>query len=150
MCIDLIFTSQPNLVMVYVVYSSLHRNCHHQIVFAKINLKIHYPPPGKREIWHYEKANADLIRRSIDQFPWDIRFAHIDVNQKVYLFNQTIKNILCNFIPHETVTCDDRDPPWITSKIKRLIRKRILQRSVLFKITKIFSYFEDFKIYRSS
>ena len=45
------------------------------------------------------------------RFPWDIRFAHIDVNQKVYLFNQTIKNILCNFIPHETVTCDDRDPP---------------------------------------
>ena len=82
-----------------------------------------YPPPYEREIWHYEKANADLIRRSIDQFPWDIRFAHIDVNQKVYLFNQTIKNILCNFIPHETVPCDDRDPPWITSKIKGLIQK---------------------------
>ena len=131
-------------------HSSLHPNCHHQIVFAKINLKIYYPPPYEREIWHYEKANADHIHRSIDQFPWDIRFAHIDVNQKVHLFNQTIKSILCNFIPHETVTCDDRDPPWITSKIKRLIRKRILQRSVLFKITKIFSYFEDFKIYRSS
>ena len=93
------------------VHSSLHPNCHHQTVFAKINLKICYPPPYEREIWHYEKANADLIHRSIDQFPWDIRFAHIDVNQKVYLFNQTIKNILCNFIPHETVTCDDRDPP---------------------------------------
>ena len=90
----------------------LHPNCHHQIVFAKINLKIYYPPPYERDIWHYEKANADLIRRSIvDQFPWDIRFAHIDVNQKVYLFNQTIKSILYNFIPHETVTCDDRDPP---------------------------------------
>ena len=62
--------------------------------------------------------NADLIRRSIDQFTWDIRFDHIDVNQKVHLFNQTIKNILRSFIPHETVTCDDRDPPWINSKIK--------------------------------
>ena len=136
--------------MEFGAHSSLHPNCHHQIVFAKINLKIYYPPPYEREIWHYEKANADLIRRSIDQFSWDIRLAHIDVNQKVYLFNQTIKNILHNFIPHETVTCDDRDPPWITSKIKRLIRKRILPRSVLFKITKIFSYFEDFKIYGSS
>ena len=111
-CIDLIFTSQPNLVMESGVHSSLHPNCHHQIVFAKINLKIYYPPPYERDICHYEKANADLIRRSIvDQFPWDIRFAHIDVNQKVYLFNQTIKNILCNFIPHESVTCDDSDPP---------------------------------------
>ena len=64
-CIDLIFTSQPNLVMESGVHSSLHPSCHHQIVLAKINLKFCYPPPYKREIWHYEKANADLIRRSI-------------------------------------------------------------------------------------
>ena len=77
MCIDLIFTSQSNLVMESGVHSSLHPNCHCQVVFAKINLKIII---HEREIWHYEKANADLIRRSIDQFTWDIRFAHIDVN----------------------------------------------------------------------
>ena len=70
-CIDLIFTSQPDLVMESGFHSSLHPNCHHQVVFAKINLKICYPPPYEREIWHYEKANADLICRSIDQFPWD-------------------------------------------------------------------------------
>ena len=69
-------------------------------------------------------GNTDLICRSIDQFPLDIRLAHIDVNQKVRLFNQTIKIILCNLIPHQTVTCDDRDPPWITSKIKGLIQKK--------------------------
>ena len=116
-CIDPIFTSQPNLVMECGVHSSLHPNCHHQIVFAKINLKIRYPPPYGREIWHYEKANADLIRRSIDQFSWDNRFSNMDVNRKVHLFNQTIKSILCNFIPHETVTYDDRDLVENTSKL---------------------------------
>ena len=85
-CIDLIFTSQPKLVMESGVHSSLPPNCHHQIVFAKINLKICYPPPYERETWHYEKANADLICRSIDQFPWDNRFSNLDVNQKVHLF----------------------------------------------------------------
>ena len=132
------------------VHSSLHPNCHHQIAFAEINLKIYYPTHYEREIWHYEKANAGLVRRSIDQFPWDIRFAHIDVNLKVYFLNQTIKNILCNFMPHETVTCDDRDPQWITSKIKGLIQKKNFAKKCYFKITKIFSYFEDFKTYRSS
>ena len=34
-CIDLIFTSQPNLVMESGIYSSLHSNHHHQIVFAQ-------------------------------------------------------------------------------------------------------------------
>ena len=132
------------------VHSSLHPNCHHQIVFAKVNQKIYYSTHYERESWHYEKANAGLVRRSIDQFPWDIRFAHIDVNLTVYLFNQTIKNILCNFIPHETVTCDDQDPQWITSKIKGLIQKKNFAKKCYFKITKIFSYFEDFKTHRSS
>ena len=38
-CIDLIFTSQPNLVMNSDVHSSLHLNCHHQIIHAKFNFK---------------------------------------------------------------------------------------------------------------
>ena len=33
----------------------------------------------------------------------------------VHLFNRTIKNILHNFISHEIITCDDRDPPWINT-----------------------------------
>ena len=35
-CIDLIFTSQPNLVMESGIHSSSHSNCHHQIVFANL------------------------------------------------------------------------------------------------------------------
>ena len=127
------------------VHSSLHPNCHHQTVFAKINLKIYYPPPYEGEIWHYEKANADLIRRSIDQFSWDIRFPHIDVNQKVHLFNQTIKNILCNFIPHETVTCDDRDPQWITSKMKGLIQKNNFAKKCYFQNNEDVQLFRRFQ-----
>ena len=42
----------------------------------------------------------------------------------VHLFNRTIKNILRNLIPHETITCDDRDPPWINSSIRRLIQDK--------------------------
>ena len=44
-CIDLIFTSQPNLVTDSGIHSSLHPNCHHQRVFAKLNLRTVYPPP---------------------------------------------------------------------------------------------------------
>ena len=41
-CINLIFSSQPNLVMSSGIHSSLHQNCCHQI-FAKFNIKVHYP-----------------------------------------------------------------------------------------------------------
>ena len=65
---DLIFTSQPNLVMEFGIYSSLHSNCHPHIVFTKFNLSISYPPSYERTVWYYERANAELIRRAIDQF----------------------------------------------------------------------------------
>ena len=37
------------------------------------------------------------------------------------MFNKTIKNIMSNHIPHETIICDDRDPPWINKDLKQLI-----------------------------
>ena len=39
-CIDLILTSQPNIVIESRIHSTLHSSCHHQTVFAKFNLKI--------------------------------------------------------------------------------------------------------------
>ena len=73
---------------------------------------------------HYNKANSDLIRRSINEFSWENRFSNTDANQKVNLFNEIIKNILSNFIPHKTIFCDDRDLPWINSKIKNLVAEK--------------------------
>ena len=93
-------------------------------MFAKFNLKSFYPPPYEREIWHYNKANTDLIRTSIIEFSWENKFSNTDANEKVYLFNEIIKNILSNFIPHKTIFCDDRDPSWINSKIKNLISEK--------------------------
>ena len=111
-CIDLTFTSQPNLVKESGVHSFLHQNCHHQIIYAKINLKVFYPHPYEREIRHYQRAkNVDLIQRAIEQLSWEKSFRNLNINEMVFLFNKIIKNIFLNFIPQETVTCDDRDPP---------------------------------------
>ena len=53
-----------------------------------------------------------------------MRFTNIDVNEKVNLFNKTIKNVIRNYIPHETITCGDGDPPWINKDIKKLIHDK--------------------------
>ena len=117
-CIDLLFMSQPNIVMESgVVYSSLHQNCHHQIIYAKINWKVSY-----YEIWH-QRANVDKIKRPIEQFSWDKSFRNLNINEIVSSFNGTIKNILSNYILHET-TCDDKDPLWFNGNIKQLIREK--------------------------
>ena len=73
--------SQPNLVMVSGVHSSLHPNCHHQIIHAKFNLKIFYPPPYQRVVWNYQDAKNDLIQWSISQFNWERAFFNKGVNK---------------------------------------------------------------------
>ena len=100
------------------LHSSSYPNCHHQITYAKFNLKIHYIPPYEQEIWHYEKANVDHIKGSIHEFSWERWFANTSVNDKVNIFNKIIKNIISNYFPHEKITCDDRDPPWTNKDMK--------------------------------
>ena len=64
------------------------------------------------------------MERTINGFPWERSFANLDINDKVYLFDETIKNMLSNFIPHKTITFDDGDPSWINSCFNHLINEK--------------------------
>ena len=115
-CTDLIFTSQ----------SSLHSNCHQQIVFAKFDLSIFYHPPCERIVWYYERANTELIRRAIDNINWLRVLSNINVDEKVYFFTKMLLHIIQNFIPHEAIICDVGDLPWINKEIKKLMVAKYL------------------------
>ena len=64
-CIDLIFIDQPHLVTDCGIPASLHPNCHHKITYCKLNLKINYPPPCKRLVRDYKKANIVCIKEAL-------------------------------------------------------------------------------------
>ena len=58
-------------------------------------------------------------------FDWDRAFVNTNVNEKVFILNKTILNILSNFFPHETLTIDDnKDSLWFTKKIKKIIQEK--------------------------
>ena len=42
----------------------------------------------------------------------------------VNIFNETICNVLNNYIPHETIICDDKEPSWINSEVKKAIQEK--------------------------
>ena len=46
------------------------------------------------------------------------------INEMDPLFYKTAKNILSNYILHETITCDDKDPTWFSKNIEQLIREK--------------------------
>ena len=115
-----VFTSKLNIVVESGVHPSLRPNCHHQIIFAKLNLKIYYPPPYLRDVSHYKEANVDLIKRAFNNFNWEKVFSDTNINEKVSLFHRTILNVLNNYIPHETIICDEGgDPHGLTLELNR-------------------------------
>ena len=121
-CIDLMFTNQPNLVINSGVHPSLHQNCHHQKIFAQINLEVYYPPLYKRLLWDYSKANIDATNLVINSFDWENAFNGKDINSQVKLFNETLVNIFSNFIPNKIKTFRDSDPPYMNDDIKSKIK----------------------------
>ena len=123
-CIDLLFTTQSNMVVNSGVFPSIHQSCQHQIVFAKVNLKIFYPPPYTRRIWVYSNANHEAINNAIDGFDWEKAFSNVNVHTQVKLLNETLSNKFMNFVPNKLITVDNRDPPWMTEKIKKLLKDK--------------------------
>ena len=77
-------------------------------------------------------------------------FPDLDINDKFYLFNTTIKNILSNFIPNETITFDDRGPPWINSQVKHLINEKMRCTKIISKTIKVINLLKRFSPFRVS
>ena len=114
------------------VHPSLHPNCYHQIVHTKFNLKIHFSP--------------EFIIRVVHEFNWQRAFSNLNINGSVFFFNKTILKVISNFISHEPVICDERDPPWINARIKNLINDKNIHYKKYLRRDKYTKVIEEFKL----
>ena len=74
-------------------------------------------------MWHYQDANADLIKEAVNRVDWDTLLALNDVDSQVFKFRDVILNIMSNYIPHKKIVCDDKDPPWVNKRVKVLLNE---------------------------
>ena len=86
-CIDLIFTNHPNMFMNSGDFPLPYGNCHHQLVFAEIDLNIFYPPPYTWLKRDFVKTNYETINNAIANFEWKKTFSNINIHIQVRLFN---------------------------------------------------------------
>ena len=123
-CIDLIFTNQENLSVNSGVHTSLHPNCHHQIIHSSFNLNIYYPPPYQRLIWDYKKADSIKIRKALDSVNWERLFGQVDINEQVIKFNEVVLNVFRNYVSNKYITIDDKDPVLMNDFVKFKIKSK--------------------------
>ena len=50
-CIDLIFSSDLNITRICGIEKTIHKKCHHDIIYGTLNFNVPLPPPYYREIW---------------------------------------------------------------------------------------------------
>ena len=123
--IDLVITDQPNIINVCSVLPSLDSRCHHQINNVELNIFNPPPPSFSRRIWHYGRANPDLINQAINEIDWTAKLEDLDnsPNLQVAFFNETLMNIFSNFIPNEYKKINKRQPPWFSNNVNNIHRR---------------------------
>ena len=125
--IDLLITNNPHII----IYSGV---CE---PFLDVNIRYHRPIVAllhsekrtnlnlKRKIWLYDQGDYPKLRDKISSMPWDLIFENqIGIDNIV----QTVTNILLEMaaktIPNRIITVRNGDLPWITTELRKLMRKR--------------------------
>ena len=81
-------------------------------------------------MWDLKRPNISSIKKAIKMADWQFMFLNKNTCEQAAIFNNILMNIFSNYIPNKYVTIDNRDPPWMTEKIKNKINlKRSLSKS---------------------
>ena len=65
-----------------------------------------------------------MVNHTVEIFNWEKLLENKNVNDQLYLFNETMLNIFHNFIPNKNIICNDKDPSCYNNQIKTLIEKK--------------------------
>lgn len=128
--LDLVITSNSTIVIDSGVLPPF-SNIDHYPVYA--SLDISKPPQVKqsRDLWDFTRLNINKLVDSIQSVDWSSIISH-DIEIATSEFTEAIMNAAREAIPIRTVTVKQNDKPWVTSELKKHIRKR----DRLFKIAK--------------
>ena len=123
-CVHLTITNQPNLFVDYGIHSSLDNFCHHQIIHSKVNVSVPSPPPYRKQVWDYSKADEEEIWNTLLNIDWSFKFLDLTVDEMTSVFTASVMDIMLRYIPNKMIKCHDKDPPWITPEIKTAIKRK--------------------------
>ncbi len=95
----------------------------HHGTFVELDFQIHSWKVFSREIWNYDEGSYTAIKRALNNTNWDILTSN-NVEESTANITDHILHKCKEFIPHRTILVRQSDPAWITTDIKRMIRKR--------------------------
>ena len=110
-CIDLIITDEPNMFVESGVHPSLDEHCQHQVIHGKLNMSVPNPPPYKRTVWDYQKADIPQIRGCLQGVNLELNFSNQGSEEMTKTFTKKIYEIISKCIPNCVIKCSDKIHP---------------------------------------
>ncbi|MCG8077918.1 MAG: reverse transcriptase family protein, partial [Candidatus Thiodiazotropha taylori] len=124
-CIDLMLTSHQQSVLISGVGEPFLQQDirYHCPVFCVFDFNRVISKSFTRHIWLYDKGNYNDLREEITNTNWQ----HIK-NQDLDIYTSNVTNHIINtakkHIPNKNIIIRHSDPEWLTSNIKKMMRKR--------------------------
>ena len=122
-CLDLIFTNNPITVRNPNVYPQIN-NCDHCPISVGIFLDNTKYNSYKRMVWDFKRGDFDKLRNILYNCRWDSVFTKTCINDKALEFMYIFEKVSEACVPHYETTIRPNNKPYITTEIKKLIRRR--------------------------
>ncbi|MES9994358.1 MAG: reverse transcriptase family protein [Candidatus Thiodiazotropha sp.] len=123
--IDLFFTSNINSILHGGVGQPiLDQNIrYHCPVYCILNFDKPITPIYSRHIWLYDRGDYLSLSRDLDNTDWSALKSD-DIDTYTNNVTERITELAKKHIPNKDIKVRKSDPPWLTTNIKRLMRKR--------------------------
>ena len=123
--IDIILTNdKSNLIYSGVAEPFLNQNVrYHCPIYGVFKYTKASRKSYSRRIWSYDRGDYDSFRTKVANTDWDSLYDD-DVNTHACNITNKLNDLTEECIPNKTVRIRPSDPPWITTAIRKLIRKR--------------------------
>ena len=123
--LDLIIVNCPQSIILSQVGAPLLDNIrYHLPVLGVINSNTSKNHSFKRKIYYFDRGDYNSLRQKLSIVNWNSLFVPNDIDCITSNITKTILDIADKVIPNRIITINKNDPPWITSDVKKAIRKK--------------------------
>lgn len=123
--LDLILVNNPHCILTTEVGPPLLEQVrYHMPTVGIINHPNKLVKAFKRKIFLYDRGNYNMYRQQLAVFDWDALFVDNDTDSITGKITDEILQAANKCIPNRIITVRKDNPPWLTSRIKRCIRRK--------------------------
>ena len=105
-CIDLTLCNNPNIISKHGIDISMFDNVTINIICASVDIRVPHPPSHTLKAWDYSRAKVTNIQQAIFALDWMKAFENLSASSKADVLNETLLNILRNYIPNKKIKFD--------------------------------------------